>query len=340
MDAATSLSDALRKSLTFEVTSSAVPFIPGATDDNFKDDAISQRYDEDVEATIHFHELRQKHIVPPRELGNLKHGDSSGYSAKYIDTLELGYTSNKPVSEREHHATLQKLVFLQMELIPRVQEMLADGSFVRAWEAMGREKRMNFAHERARVDCPEMSLYGLIGEKKGDGEQDLISLFQEMSTHDGAEGPLCIFRHPKFEEEFHLMIRGLPEWHWKHPYAAPRIFQRLLFISATLAAILDLHAGIPPSPRWFQDITRVYDTCFQYLRKCTGCAYALYCSPRCQKQNWSAHKPLCASTKNIVRIPKPWASLVDVPVSNPDSDEEPITFAEYLRLERAALKWH
>ncbi|KAJ7048854.1 hypothetical protein C8F01DRAFT_1239183 [Mycena amicta] len=246
--------------------------------------------------------------------------DLSKYSAKYADTLELGYTSNKPLCEREQRATLEKLVFLQLELIPRVQEMLADGSFVRAWEGMGSEEKIDLAlkalvraadvaHERARVDCPEMSLYGLIGERKGDGEQGLISLFQEMATHDGTEGPMYIFRHPKFEEEIHLMSRGIPDTHWKRAYAGLRVMQRLLFISATLAAILDLHAGIPPSPRWLQDITRVYDTCFQCgidaaaanlpdLRKCTGCAYALYCSPRCQKQNWAAHKPLC-TLKNL-----------------------------------------
>ena len=39
------------------------------------------------------------------------------------------------------------------------------------------------------------------------------------------------------------------------------------------------------------------------LRACTSCGVALYCSPKCQKEDWKVHKILCATWENFKQPP-------------------------------------
>ncbi|KAJ7057462.1 hypothetical protein C8F01DRAFT_1256728 [Mycena amicta] len=277
-----------------------------------------------------------------------------------IDLLVLGYISNGPLSGRETRVALVKLCAMQAELIPRLRGVLMNGAFERAWDGMERQKKIEMVlaalvyaasvvHERARADCPEMSLFGIIG----DGDEGVVPLLHAIAAHD-SDTEAFIFHHPKFVEETKFMA-DTPPGHWMLAYAKLRSVNRSLFISATLEAIIAAVTGTKHDrSRWSrgkdEDQCGI-DACFQCgttaagadaipdgftsstvpspkplnLMKCSSCQFAIYCSAKCQKQNWVTHKSQCAGIKRVETPENP--------------HEKRKTFGEMLSFERAAQAW-
>ncbi|KAJ7064483.1 hypothetical protein C8F01DRAFT_1249509 [Mycena amicta] len=147
---------------------------------------------------------------------------------------------------------------MQAELIPRLQGVLRNGAFERAWDGMERQEKIEMVlaalvyaasvvHERVRADCPEMSLFGIIGDGQGDGDEGIVPLLHAIAAHDTSGTEAFIFHHPKFVEETKFLA-DTPPGHWMLAYAKLRSVNRSLFISATLEAIIAAVTGTEYDP--------------------------------------------------------------------------------------------
>ncbi|KAF7325124.1 hypothetical protein MKEN_00555900 [Mycena kentingensis (nom. inval.)] len=354
-------------------------------------DPAEDRYQCDVRNSNAYHEFRQNNpdAIPPARLGiPLRHlhphdwnfyfeheykdkyrpgGNPYRYWLETHDFFVEGFRGNAPLAQKEHVKIMVTLSIFHFTFTPYVVEVMERGDFERAWVAMGKAEReelalkalirgADVAHERGRMDCPEMSMENMVG----DGEFSVLSLLKAVAAYRGEEGPLYVYTHPAFEAEISPLL-AYGKGHWRFTYAHIRVAYRLYFISATLSAILDIHAGIPPSAGDTQDIDRTfYDVpaCFQCgaeapspasesesasaspsgtaatspatLSRCSACAFATYCSAACQKRNWREHKEQCASIKAIRPL-------------DPELKFSPIecraVFAGGLKRARCALKW-
>ncbi|KAJ7051563.1 hypothetical protein C8F01DRAFT_1237040 [Mycena amicta] len=214
---------------------SGVPGLPpsdDSTSETQKPDkkigGFTERLLEDMVKTNIYHDLLQKHRVPPSDLEipmRMVHPEdwnwhfeqvykrsSSGARIRFWrvlvndvdyagrtdsgDLADLGDLGDLAPGLPERYdfpdATKAVLVAIQADLIPRVQAMLAEGAFEQEWAAMEKDKQIDVllkalvsgadvAGQRSRADCSEMSLLGLLGERKEDGEEGLLSLLTPRS---------------------------------------------------------------------------------------------------------------------------------------------------------------
>ncbi|KAF7293337.1 hypothetical protein MKEN_01463700 [Mycena kentingensis (nom. inval.)] len=335
--------------------------------------------------TERFSSLRTEDKTPPKSLGiplrhhapedwnwhfecvrDLKYVESRVILPEYVyglDTkayVDTSYVANGPMALRDAHEAEDVVEEIQKTLLVAARGALAAG-LREEWAAMAREKKVevllqalvrgaDIAHDRARYDCPEMTIPALLGELKD--ERGLIDELQNCVAFDdkGVKKDYFLFPNGKVEKEllaasfaaygpgFPMHVHphgeschhggGCTHGHWAHSFSNLRMVSRTLFISATLLSVLDIMAGRPArSVEWKEDI----QACFECgksagaLMRCTACSYAIYCSSACQKKNWKAHKPICVEAKAHNLKAK--------------EEEGGATFAESMQFERAWMKW-
>nr|GAT47560.1 predicted protein [Mycena chlorophos] len=350
-----------------------------AEEEILKDPAVAKRVREDLIKTMLCHKWHQDLHVPPADFGiplRLVHVEDWNwhfeqvYKRKYgsrsadvgplppnldgMDMVDASYTGNAPLARRDEAAARAVLGAMQGDLVPRVRDVLTEGKFERDWAEMEREAKLRLlikalargadvAGERSRADCPEMSAFGLVGDRTQDGEAGLVPLLKLFAERNDAcvEDNVFFFPHAKSTLEMHPLLRTPPD-DFLHAWGRLRVTKRSLFITATLAAVLDLHDNVKPKsyPRAFTD---ELPACFHcgvdagaassVLSKCSGCSYALYCSAACQKANWRAHKALCALAKKTNAL-----AAGSKTSSGRKRSSDGMMFAELVAMERAISK--
>ncbi|KAJ7454589.1 hypothetical protein B0H11DRAFT_1926413 [Mycena galericulata] len=235
---------------------------------------------ENIIKTILYHELLEKHLVPPKELGiplkqlypgdwnwhfeqvyRRKYGpdaDPEAWRAEnfdYFDLEMLSYVRNLGLCNQEIARTSKILLREEGMLVGMAIEELVDGNFEATWTALEIEAKREFvldglvrgafqAREKSRFDCPEMSLFGL----SGDGEYKLVNLLKVIVAHDPTGNlrvkSLYLFSHPAVEREYGYASKAqVPDKMRAFGYL--RIIQRNLYIVQTLIGILEAYAGKP-----------------------------------------------------------------------------------------------
>ncbi|KAJ7048376.1 hypothetical protein C8F01DRAFT_1267559 [Mycena amicta] len=186
-------------------TGSALPEVPETTPPLTATNSnpaghLLERLQEAEAKTKLYHALREEGRKPPLELGIPlrtagaeiwneyfedallakygEDGDAMGYTGETMGFWEWSYAANLPLARRDADEVLMRLTSLQACLVPRAEAMVKEGTFKRAWLIMSREERKEMVleallraadvvGERARLDCPEMSLWALIGDSNG-----------------------------------------------------------------------------------------------------------------------------------------------------------------------------
>ncbi|KAJ7115592.1 hypothetical protein C8R43DRAFT_1112988 [Mycena crocata] len=163
------------------------------------------------------------------------------------------------------------------------------------------------AHEKSRFDCPEMSLFGLIG----DGEYNFINLLKAIVAHDPTGNlrvkSLYLFSHPAVSREYPYTRENAPDDVRAFCYLL--IIKHNLYIAEALTGILEAYAGRPAPNISIKEEreAKQQSGCFSCnirstehkpltLMKCSGCKLVSYCSSECQHRDWRMHKKLCRET--------------------------------------------
>ncbi|KAJ7653941.1 hypothetical protein DFH06DRAFT_1330035 [Mycena polygramma] len=289
-----------------------------------------------------YHDLLQKHLSPPKELGipskqlwpedwNFhferaclrKYGpnaDLATWKRENYDFELISYIGNLRRCNQDIAATSKALLESEGVLVALAIEELVDRDFEAAWMAL--EKGTNLeegtkqclvleglvhaafkAREKSRFDCPEMSLFGLIG----DGEYNLINLLKAIVAHDPTGNlrvkSLYLFSHPAVEREYSRYTNpGTPDD--LRAFGHLRMVQRSLYIVQALICILEAYAGKPAPKISIKEEQEANQrlACFSCrattadgitLRMCSACKLVSYCSSECQTRDWREHKRLC-----------------------------------------------
>ncbi|KAJ7264654.1 hypothetical protein C8J57DRAFT_1470318 [Mycena rebaudengoi] len=226
---------------------------------------------EDIIRSLLYHKLVEDGFIPPKELGiPLKQsypGDwnfyfEHVYLRKYgpnanlqdwrdenHDMGMLAYVGNLRVCNLDILRTSTALLQAEGVLVARAIEHLAYHGLEKAWTALDEEKRKNLAldglvraafkaREESRLNCPEMSLFGLAA----DGEYSLLNLLKAIVAHDLTGNrrikSLYLFHHPAVESEWaYTTTPNTPE-HLR-AFGHLRIVQHNHYIVHTLLGILD-----------------------------------------------------------------------------------------------------
>ncbi|KAJ7469305.1 hypothetical protein B0H11DRAFT_2435771 [Mycena galericulata] len=226
---------------------------------------------ENIIKTILYHELLEKHLVPPKELGiplkqlypgdwnwhfeqvyRRKYGpdaDPEAWRAEnfdYFDLEMLSYVRNLGLCNQEIARTSKILLREEGMLVGMaIEELTAlEIEAKRGFVLDGLVRGAFQAREKSRFDCPEMSLFGL----SGDGEYKLVNLLKAIVAHDPTGNlrvkSLYLFSHPAVEREYGYASKAqTPDKMRAFGYL--RIIQRNLYIVQTLIGILEAYAGKP-----------------------------------------------------------------------------------------------
>ncbi|KAJ7494001.1 hypothetical protein FB451DRAFT_1491593 [Mycena latifolia] len=231
---------------------------------------------EQVIKSMLYHQLLERHLVPPKELGiPLKHlypsdwnwhfqrayrqkygpdADLEAWKRENFDLGHFSYLEDLRGCNQEIDATSKVLLEAEGLLVGLAIEQL-DGGFEAAWTALEVERKQDLGvdglvraafkvREESRFDCPEMSLFGLID----DGEYNLINLLKAIIAHDPTGNlrvkSLYLFSHPEVEREYGYIHKpNIPEGLRAFGYL--RIIQRNLYIVQALIGVLEAYAGKP-----------------------------------------------------------------------------------------------
>ncbi|KAJ7138376.1 hypothetical protein C8R44DRAFT_848189 [Mycena epipterygia] len=260
----------------------------------------------DLMKTMLYHTLLEKRLVPPKELGiPLKQvfpGDwnwhfQRAYHQKYDDDADLeawkrenydfgriAYIADVPRCNQDIVGTSKVLLEKEGELVALAIEQLVDRDFEAAWGTLEVETKRDLvldglvraafkAREESRFDCPEMSLFGLIG----DGEYNLINLLKVIVAHDPTGNlrvkSLYLFTHPAVEREYSYTTNP-DTLESLRAFGYLRIIQRNLYIVQALIDILEAYAG-KPAPKISINQERESK------------------QRQCQVRDWDEHKKLC-----------------------------------------------
>ncbi|KAJ7177139.1 hypothetical protein C8R46DRAFT_1347001 [Mycena filopes] len=340
----------------------------------------SRELSEHLLKAVLYHQLIEDRMMPPKDLGlpiHLKHlfpeswnfHFQHAYSQKYGPNSDLkkwkrenpdfgllSYFGNVNVRGRQQEIRITTKVLLRAEgaLITLATRMLdRDGDdFEGAWRALDVERRLELvldglvraafhARELSRLDCPEMCLFSLAGDKRARGEsRDVIELLKTLVAHapagNGDITSVYMFSHPAVTREYYDYATDLAAL-WPpdmRAFGLLRLLQRNLYIVHALMGILNAYSGVPavcPAPIDEWEAQKRGDGCVGCyscgatpdvdavtLLKCSGCRSATYCSSDCQHRDWREHKKLCSG--RTVR-----AEHVDTSVSSvvePESGSE------------------
>ncbi|KAJ7111642.1 hypothetical protein C8R43DRAFT_1159390 [Mycena crocata] len=284
--------------------------------------------------------LGESHLVPPKELGiplkQLFPEDwnwhfESAYQKKYglnadiqawkdenMDLVILGFVGDLRACCQLIALSSQILLRVEGELIALAMDQLVDGDFEAKWVALQVETKQDYVldglvraafkvPEESRFDCPEMSLFGLIGDE----EYNLINLLKAIIAHDPSGNlrvkSLYLFSHPGVSDEYPYTRENAPDDFRASCYLS--IVKRNLYIVATLTGILEAYAGKPaPNISAKEEMDAKQQAgCHSCnasstedkpltLRKCSGCKLVWYCSSECQHRDWRAHKKICRTS--------------------------------------------
>ncbi|KAJ6467766.1 hypothetical protein C8R45DRAFT_1079150 [Mycena sanguinolenta] len=252
-----------------------------------------------------------------------KYGPDANLDAWTLDNpdTEMGmYMQNVTAGNTRILMESKLLLAKEGALVDMASEQLTNRDFEATWAALDVAEKMRIAldgivraaciaREKSRLDCPEMSVLGLIG----DGEYSLVNLLKAIIAHDPAP-TFCIcsiylFPHPEVEQEYHHFTTESAADDCR-AFGHLRILQRNAFLVQALTDILKAYAGVPAKMISIQeDIeteSRMMHSCFAcrrialgpgmvILKRCSGCKVARYCSKSCQTNDWRLHKKLCGS---------------------------------------------
>ncbi|KAJ7138829.1 hypothetical protein C8R46DRAFT_1136313 [Mycena filopes] len=313
----------------------------------------SRELSEDAIKAALYHDLIQERMVPPKDLGlplhlkraypeswNFyfqhaylqKYGPGSDLKKWKRENPEFGllpYFGNIPDCHQEITITTKVLLRTEGALITLAIRMLDRGGddLEGVWRALDVQRRIELvldglvraafhARELSRLDCPEMCLFSLAGDKRVVPEpHDVIELLKALVAHDpNRNGPLTsvyMFSHPAVAGEYDYVtdLTALlpPEM---RAFGLLRILQRNLYIVHALTGILNAYSGVPavrstPIGEWEAQkrgggceggysCGATPTTDGVTLLKCSGCRSVTYCSADCQQRDWRAHKKLCS----------------------------------------------
>ncbi|KAJ6545237.1 hypothetical protein B0H19DRAFT_1075583 [Mycena capillaripes] len=306
---------------------------------------LDRSMNEDIIKTMLYHDLVEKRLVPPKELGILtrvsgiplkqifpadwnwhfqsaylkKYGPNADLAAWKRENCDFGlisYMHNLPKCNQDIATTTKVLLEAEGLLAALAIEQLVDGDFEAAWTALDVETKQGFvldglvrgafnAREESRFDCPEMSLFGLIG----DGEYSLVNLLKAIVAHDPTGNlrvkSLYLYTHPAVEREYALYLTNPKTPDDLRAFGHLRMIQRNLYIVQALIGILEAYTGKPAPKISIKEEREAAqrEACHAcgtssieeavVLRKCSGCKLVSYCSSECQHHDWREHKKLC-----------------------------------------------
>ncbi|KAF7362787.1 hypothetical protein MVEN_00628400 [Mycena venus] len=240
----------------------------------------SQEATEAITKSMLYHDMLEKRLVPPKELGiPLKqlfpedwnwhfqkayldkygpNADLKTWKKENFDPEILSYIGNLHICNLEIAMTSKVLLRREGILVGLAIEELGYGDFEAKWAALEVDRKQDIvldglvrgafkAREKSRVDCPEMCLFGLIGSR-GDGRYNLVNLLKAIVAHDPT-GNLCLkslylFSHPSVEREYELYMNERSRDDFR-AFAHLRILQRNYYIVEALLGILEAYAGKP-----------------------------------------------------------------------------------------------
>lgn len=162
--------------------------------------------------SVLYHTMLEKGQDPPKQLGipvkqaypedwnwhfqrtlRQKYGpnaDLKAWQDANFDLDLMGYMDNLHVCNMNIAMTSKQLLEREGLLVGLAMEELVHGDFEAKWAVLGLEKKKEIvldglirgafrAREKSRFDCPEMCLFGLVG----DGEYSLVNLVSRFHWH-------------------------------------------------------------------------------------------------------------------------------------------------------------
>ncbi|KAJ7739215.1 hypothetical protein B0H16DRAFT_1891151 [Mycena metata] len=242
--------------------------------------------------------------------------------------VSMPVLEDEALSDQEILLTTKVLLKAERSLAALAAEKFSDNNFETAWTALETESRKKLvleglvraalhAPELSRLDCPEMCLFSLAGDRRADchNERDLLDLLKDIMSYDftetgGDESPPYVLYHAAVLREYIYTIKGDGKM---RAFGRLRILQRNLYITQALIEILKAYSGVPHvrcslQEEWDAKVRgRGYrcSGCYSCgatpnndavtLSKCSGCHSVTYCSKDCQRHDWGGHKKLCGT---------------------------------------------